>query len=198
VGAPTLLWCHGNAGNIAHRADEFKNFVRAGFNVLLFDYRGYGESTGSPSMEGIYEDTLGAYAFLLTKGVDPDTIIPYGRSIGSGPALYLANRRSVRGLILVQPLTSTYEMGKKSFPFLPIKLLLREIINNEEEIARYKGPLLVMHGNQDDIVPFEMGKRLFNLAPTQSKEFVPLLGGDHNSLGLTHGGKMIQAIQDWL
>lgn len=194
----TLIWCHGNAGNILHRAEEFADFIEAGFNVLLFDYRGYGDSEGAPSAAGIKEDVLAVYDHLIAQGVTKDRIVPYGRSVGSGPAVHLANQRQVAGLILVQPLTSTLAMGKRSFPFLPVKLLLREILDNEAELSKYEGPLLILHGDADEIVPFEMGKRLFEIAPGEKKNFVPLRGGDHNNLGRTHSRQILEAVRNFL
>ena len=194
----TLLWFHGNAGNIGHRTDEFENMARAGFNVLLFDYRGYGESTDSPSVDGLNKDALAAFNFLIGRGVEGGSIVPYGRSLGSGPAAYLANRREVAALILVQPMTGTVQMGKSAFPFLPVRLLLREIIDNESELSVFDGPLLVLHGDRDDIVPYSMGKRLFTLSPSKNNRFITLEGGDHNSLGHTHGKEMIESIRTFL
>ncbi len=193
-----LIWCHGNAGSINSRGEEFKRFVQSGFNVLLFDYRGYGESTGSPAVEGIFEDVLAVYHFLLKNGVEWHTIIPYGRSLGSGPALHLANQRDVAGLILVSPITSTLEMGQHAYPFLPIKLLLREIIDNRKELRKYNGPLLVLHGSRDDVVPFDMGRKLFEGAKSRDKTFITLEGADHNSLGVTHSRDLIEAMALWM
>lgn len=194
----TLLWCHGNAGNISHRSEEFRKFLEAGFNVVLFDYRGYGESTGVPSMEDLCADTLALYDFLRAQGVEGSRIVPYGRSLGSGFAAYLANRREVAGLILAQPLTSTLEMGKRSFPFLPVSWLLQENLDNKAELAEYSGPLLILHGDCDDVVPFAMGKSLYDLSPSPRKEFVALRGCDHNNLGVTHGGQLIESIHRFL
>jgi fermentation-respiration switch protein FrsA (DUF1100 family) len=194
----TLLWCHGNAGTIGDRIGEFKRFIQAGINVFLFDYRGYGESTGSPSADGIKEDAIAVYEYLVKQGVEWHTIVPYGRSLGSGPAAYLANQRDVGGLILVQPITSTLEMGKHAYPYLPVGLLLREIIDNEAEMNRYDGPLLVVHGEQDDVVPFAMGEKLYNTARSRQKTLVPIPGADHNNLGITHFNALKEAIQEFL
>lgn len=194
----TLIWCHGNAGNILYRSDEFKAFLRAGFNLLLFDYRGYGESTGSPSVKGLEEDTLAVYDYLVAQGVAGEKIISYGRSIGSGPAAYLAHSRKVAGLVLVQPLTSTLEMGKRSFPFLPVGLFLTEIIDNKTALSRYDGPLLILHGDRDDIVPYEMGQELHRISASRHKRFVTLEGGDHNNLGSTHKKELLSTIRAWM
>jgi len=194
----TLIWCHGNAGNLTNRAQELRDFISKGLNVLIFDYRGYGESPGSPSAEGVNQDTLAVYDYLVSQGISGKNIIPYGRSIGSGPATYLANRREVAGLILMQSITSTLEMGKHAFPFLPIKLLIREKIDNKAELSRFMGPLLIMHGDRDDIVPYAMGKELFRIAASKKKSFHELKGGDHNSIGFTHGNQITGTIQSWL
>lgn len=194
----TLIWCHGNAGNIGHRAEEFDDFVRAGLNMLLFDYRGFGESTGSPSAEGVIADTLAVYDYLAAQGVSGEKIVPYGRSIGSGPAAVLANQRPIAGLILVQPITSTVAIGKKAYPFLPVRLLLREILDNEQEIQRFNGPLMILHGDRDEIVPYAMSQRLLELAGGSEKTLVTLKGGDHNQIGYTHGKVIVESVRQWL
>ena len=194
----TLIWCHGNAGTIGDRIGEFKKFVEAGFNVLLFDYRGYGESTGSPSADGIKEDALAVYQFLLKQGLEWHTLVPYGRSLGSGPAAYLANKMDVGGLILAQPITSTLEIGKHAYPFLPVGLILQEILDNETELAGYDGPLLIVHGDQDDVVPFEMGEKLYNSARSRQKSFVSIKGAGHNNLGTTYFRDLQEAISEFL
>ncbi|MHC4943870.1 MAG: alpha/beta hydrolase [Planctomycetota bacterium] len=194
----TLIWCHGNAGNIAHRAEEYQDFVKAGINMVLFDYRGYGESTGTPSANGVMEDALAVYDFLVSQGVKPRHIVPYGRSIGSGPASVLVNEREVAALILVQPITSMLNMGRTAYPFLPVKLLLREKMDNEAELERFKGPLLILHGDQDDIVPYAMGRRLLEVSASEEKSLVTLEGGDHNNIGYTHGRQIVGSVKDWL
>ena len=198
-GSPyTLIWCHGNAGSLLNRAAEFRELMAAGFDVLLFDYRGYGNSEGSPSAEGVKRDALAVFDFLKGRGVPEDRIVAYGRSIGSGPASFLANRRPLAGLVLVQPFTSLKAMAKHAYPFLPVGLLLFERLDNAAELARYEGPLLVMHGDRDDIVPFAMGKALHDGAMTKDKTFVPLAGGDHNGLSFTHGEAMREALKTFL
>lgn len=194
----TLIWCHGNAGNLDHCADEFQDFVRAGINMLVFDYRGYGDSTGKPTAQGIKDDAVAVYDFLVSRNVEPGTIVPYGRSIGSGAASHLANQRDVAGLILVQPLTSTLDMGRKTYPWLPIRLLLTERIDNSAELARFEAPLLIIHGDRDDIVPYSMGLDLYKNAITKEKEMVTLEGGDHNRIGDTHGRQIVESVRDWL
>jgi fermentation-respiration switch protein FrsA (DUF1100 family) len=194
----TLIWCHGNAGNIMHRAEEFQDFVKAGLNMVLFDYRGYGESTGTPSAEGVKEDALAVYDYLVAQGVNPKHIVPYGRSIGSGPASFLANERGTAALILVQPITSMLNMGRTAYPFLPVKLLLREKLDNETELERYQGPLLILHGDEDDIVPYAMGRRLLEVSASEKKLLVTLEGGDHNNIGYTHGTLIVKTVREWL
>ncbi|MBU0754304.1 MAG: alpha/beta hydrolase [Planctomycetes bacterium] len=194
----TLIWCHGNAGNMAHCASEFDAFIRSGLDMILFDYRGYGESTGSPSAEGVIADGLAVYDFLVSQGIKGERIVPYGRSIGSGPATVMANQRETAGLILAQPMTSLLEMGKKSYPFLPIGILLRENLDNESELRRYNGPLLILHGDRDEIVPYTMGERLLEVAGSEKKSLVTLKGGDHNRIGDTHGNQIVDTVKEWL
>jgi len=194
----TLIWCHGNAGNLDNCADEFNDFIRAGINMLVFDYRGYGDSTGKPTAKGIKEDAIAVHDFLVSRGVKPETIVPYGRSIGSGAASFMANQRAVAGLILVQPLTSTLDMGRKTYPFLPIRFLLTERLDNSAELARFELPLLIIHGDCDDIVPYSMGQELYRDAITKDKKMITLEGGDHNYIGDTHGKEIVNAVREWL
>jgi len=166
--------------------------------VLVFDYRGYGESTGEPTAEGLKEDAVAVFDFLVSRGVDKKKIIPYGRSVGSGPAASLANRRDAPGLILVQPFTSTLAMGKKSFPYLPVRFILKEIFDNKDELSRMQKPLLIIHGDRDNIVPYSMGKELHNTAVSLEKTFVTLKRGDHNNIGATHPRQLCEAIRKFI
>jgi uncharacterized protein len=176
---PTLLFCHGNAGNISHRLDKVDLFYESGFDVLLFDYRGYGQSKGKPSENGTYQDAEAAYRYLIeTRKLAPRKIVLYGESLGCAVAVETALKQSAGALILESPFTSTIAMGKLVFPWLPVKWLVKFHYDNLAKIPHLKMPILILHSPYDEIVPFSMGKILFASAP-EPKTFAELRGG-HN------------------
>ena len=161
-----VLVSHGNAGHIAYRADEIKLWQRQlGVTVFMYDYRGFGRSEGRPNEAGVYADARAAYRWLTEQeGIPADQIVLRGESIGSAVSLQLALEVPCRVLILESPFTSAVDMGSLSFPFLPVRILMRNRFDSISKIDRYHGPLLITHGTRDSLVPFEMGKRLYERA----------------------------------
>jgi uncharacterized protein len=187
-GAPVLLFCHGNAGNISHRLENIELLLESGLGVFIFDYRGYGNSTGKPSENGVYMDGLGAFDWLTTDGgVSPDDVVAFGRSLGAAVALETALERRMRAVVIESPFISTREMAKTMFPFMLLTPILPENFNNRRKIQAIKIPILVIHGDRDRIVPFSMGERLYRLAP-EPKRFHRIPGAGHNDTYLV-GGK---------
>ena len=177
-----LLWFHGNAGNLADRLDHLRILSLLGVNVFAIDYRGYGKSEGAPNEEGIYRDADAAYRFLTgEKEFDPDRIVVYGISLGSAVAVDLAARKPCGGLILSAPFTSAREMVRRMFRIPFIQYFPRTRFDNLAKIRRVGVPVLIMHGTQDEVVPFEMGKRLFEAA-NEPKRFFPVEGAGHNDI----------------
>lgn len=178
---PALLFCHGNAGNISHRVDNLRLLHRLGLNVLIFDYRGYGRSSGRPTEEGTYNDARGALAWLERRGWGPDRTILFGRSLGAAVALQLALEVSPAGVILESPFTSVAAMGRHHSPILWLLAgwLLNARYDNLEKIVHLKAPLMILHGDADDIVPARMGRALYEKAP-EPKRFHLLPGAGHN------------------
>jgi pimeloyl-ACP methyl ester carboxylesterase len=176
-----LVVFHGNAGNIGSRIQKLRIFRGMGLSALLFDYRGYGRSEGRPTEDGTYLDGAAAVEFLeKMKGVPRERMIYYGESLGCAVALQTALDKPPKALVLDSGFTSTVEMGKLLFPFLPVSLIARFRYDNIAKIPGLKAPLLVMHSPQDDIVPFSMGRRIFEAAPAAlHKRFVET-SGDHN------------------
>jgi len=176
-----ILYCHGNAGNIANRADVVRvlhDYV--GASVLIFDYRGYGRSEGNPSEPGVLADARAARAWLAKRaGIDERDIVLLGRSLGGAVAVDLAATDGAKGLILETAFTSIPDMAACHYPVLPVRALLRTRLDSLSKIGDYHGPLLQCHGDADTIVPFENGQRLFEAA-NEPKEFVRLLGRGHN------------------
>ncbi len=175
----TLLFCHGNGGNISHRLEKARRLIGLGLNIFLFDYAGYGQSEGRPSEQATYRDAEAAYAHLVeTRGIPPEKIVLYGESLGAAVAVELALRRPCRALILESPFTSTVAMGEHLLPWLPVRFMVRTRYDNLAKIPRVKVPLLILHSPDDDIVPYAMGRALYEAARSE-KKFIELKGG-HN------------------
>jgi hypothetical protein len=192
-----LLLCHGNAGNISHRMHKAALLHRLGLNILLFDYRGYGKSAGSPSEAGTYSDAQAAYRYLIeTKGFPPERIIIYGESLGNAVAVETALRQPPRALILESAFTSIADMGREIFPRLPLRWLIRTRYDNLSKIPRLRCPVLVMHSRQDRIVPFRMGQALFAAAPGPKTFFE--LRGSHDEAYIDSGPAYLEAVRKFL
>jgi len=178
-GPPVVLFFHGNAGNISHRIQKLRIFRGMRASVFIFDYRGYGKSRGKPSERGTYLDGLAAVDYLeRVKKIPRENIVYFGHSLGCAVAVETALRKPPGGLILSSPFTSTAAMGKIVFPFLPVDWLVTYRYDNLRKIGGLAAPLLVMHSEADDIIPYSMGEELFAAAP-EPKTFVKTLG-DHN------------------
>lgn len=175
----TILFFHGNAGNISHRIDYLLMFRRLGYATLIFDYRGYGKSTGSPSEEGTYRDAAAAWRWLTqTRGIGPGDIVFAGESLGGAVASWLAVRHAPRALVLLSTFTSAPDLGAQVYPFIPVRLISRFSYDNLANLRQIKAPVLVAHSRDDDIVPFGHGKRIFEAA-SEPKQFLEMRGG-HN------------------
>lgn len=175
----TLLFFHGNAGNISHRLDSLRIFAELGLDVFIFDYRGYGRSGGSPSEEGTYRDAAAAWHWLTReRGIDPGQIVLFGRSLGAAVAIELATGTDPAGLIVESAFTSVPDLGAELYPFLPVRLLSRYRYDSLGRIASVKAPVLVVHSRGDEIIPFHHGQALF-AAARRAKQFLELQGG-HN------------------
>lgn len=174
----TLLFCHGNAGNVSHRLENVYYLLQTGFQVLLFDYRGYGHSTGQPSEEGLYRDAVAAWTHLAERpdGAGVPRII-FGRSLGGAVAVDLATRVAADGLILESTFTSIRTLARLMFP-LPLPELPVHY-DSLSKIGRIRMPLLAIHGQEDELIPYSDGRKLFDAAP-EPKAWVPLTGAGHN------------------
>ena len=175
----TILFFHGNAGNISHRIDYLRMFRKLGYATLIFDYRGYGNSTGSPSEAGTDRDAAAAWRWLTqTRGLRPEEIVYAGESLGAAVASGLAVRHPPRALVLLSTFTSVPDLGAKIYPFIPVRLISRYSYDNRAHVRQIKVPVLVAHSRDDDIVPFAHGRRVFEAA-NEPKQFLEMSGG-HN------------------
>jgi len=195
--SPVLLMCHGNGGNLSTRVDKMMLFRKAGASLLAIDYRGYGRSTGSPTEAGTYRDAEAAYLWLTgTKKIPPERIVFYGESLGNGVAIEMARRHKARGLIVDSAFTSTMDMGRLVFPFLPVNLMVKFRYDNLSKLPHVGCPVLVMHSPQDDIIPFAMGQKLF-AAASEPKTFFELKG-NHNEGFMETGQPYVDAVSRFL
>ncbi len=194
-----LLWFHGNAGNISHRVDLIQRLHHElKVNIFIIDYRGYGKSEGEQSEEGITKDARAAYDTLLSrKEINPRQIFIFGRSLGSAVAVQLATESQAAGLILEAPFTSIREMVQVTAPWFPFKERLKTQYNSLNKIKQVHMPLLIMHGDQDKIIPFEQGQRLFEAA-NSPKTFHMISGADHNNSYIVGGHAYFEAIAQFI
>ena len=176
----TLLFLHGNAGNISHRLEKILMFHQLGLNVFIIDYRGYGKSQGKPSEGGLYQDALAAYDYLLTrKDIDHGKVIGYGDSLGGVVAVELATKRKLACLVVDSSLTSIAEMSRTIFPFVPTFLLTMRM-DSASKVKTITVAKLFIHSVNDEIIPFKLGKKLFDKA-AGPKEFLQITGGHNTS-----------------
>ena len=186
----TVLLFHGNAGNISHRIDYAKMFYGLGYNTLLVDYRGYGDSTGEPSEQGTYRDATASWQWLtVTRGVKAMDIVIFGESLGAGIATWLAAQQAPRVLILASTFTSIPDVAAQVYPWLPVRWISRIRYNNLANLQKIRVPLLIAHSPADDLIPYAHGRRLFEAAK-EPKTFLELSGG--------HNQGFVYAREDWV
>ena len=174
----TVIFCHGNAGNISHRIEKIKFFHDLGCNTFIFDYRGFGKSKGRPYENGLYLDVQGAYDYLLSRNINPEQLIGYGESIGGAVIIDLAAKYKLKALIVDSTITCAKDMAKIAYPFLPYWVFSSRL-DSLSKIKSVTVPKLMIHSVNDEIVPFKLGRKLFEAAP-EPKEFLEIRGG-HNS-----------------
>jgi fermentation-respiration switch protein FrsA (DUF1100 family) len=191
-----VLLCHGNAGNVGDRITHAALLTAAGFDVMLFDYRGYGRSSGRPSEQGTHRDARAARAALLARpGVDPERVLYLGESLGGAVALALALEAPPAGLVLQSTFTSVRDMAKRHYPFIPGSLV-PDAYPSLARIDSLQAPLLVIHGERDAIVPPMHGDELFAAAP-EPRRLHRVAGAGHNDLLTLAGEEWARAIASW-
>jgi uncharacterized protein len=184
-GAPTILYFHGNAGGLDTRSERFHKYTSQGYGVFMMAYRGYGGSTGSPSERANVSDAKLAYHNLMERGVKSYDVFVYGESLGTGVATQVAVAREVGGLILDAPFTSMTDMARVHHPYLPARWFLIDRYETRRHIANLKAPLLVLHGEADEVIPVSQGRAVFDAARDPKKMAVfPEAGhSDHHHNG---------------
>lgn len=194
----TVLFSHGNAGNIADRLDRVLRWRDLGADFLLYDYRGYGKSTGSPDEEGTYRDGRAAYDYLVkTRRVDPAHLVLMGESLGCAISIQLAIERKAAGLAIEAPFASIARMANAIYPFLPLGSFIRTRYENVKKIPQLKMPLLVVQGTRDEVIPVAQGKMVFEAAP-QPKEYLAIEGAGHNDVYVIGGARYRSTLADFI
>lgn len=180
-GKPVILYFHGNGGNFAYgRVEKFRQLTAGGAGLVAISYRGYGGSTGSPTEAGLHLDADAAYEAAVAR-YGAKRLVGYGESLGTGVMTQLAARRPLKAIVLEAPFLSTVAVAKKLFGWLPVSLLMRDQFRSDLAIAKINAPLLVIHGDRDEVIPHEQGRALFKLAQAP-KQFLSVPGGRHNDL----------------
>jgi len=191
-----VLVCHGNAGNISHRLDLARLLLEAGASVLLFDYRGYGMSSGEPGEEQTYRDAQAAWHWLAQKGFAGSNIVAYGESLGGGVATELAVRETVGGLILQSTFTSIPDVGAELFPWLPVRLISSIKYDTIHKLPGLKVPVLILHSRQDELIQYRHAER--NFAAAHEPKYFCEIHGDHNGGLFASQDLALAAITDFL
>lgn len=193
---PVLLYLHGGAGNLASRSDRLELFANLGANLMAVEYRGYGQSEGTSSEAGLVKDASAAYAWLRER-TEPNKIVPFGESLGGGPATWLALGRQVGGLILLSTSTSVPELASHYMPWLPTRLLVRTRFENLKRLKHVMVPTLFIHSRTDEVVPFSMAESLWKAAHGQ-KQHLWLDGVGHNETFYEARPQATNAIRQFL
>jgi len=192
-----VLFCHGNAGNVSHRIDTLQILRDLGLSTFVFDYRGYGKSEGKPSERGTYFDARAAWEYLTrTRKVPSRRIVVFGRSLGGAIAAWLAQEESPRALILESTFTSVPDMGRHLYPFLPVRLVARIKYPTKDYVRRVTCPVFVAHSQDDDIVPYALGRGVFEAA-NEPKTFFELQG-THNDGFMDMGKRYSDGLASFL
>ena len=196
----TLLWFHGNAGNIGHRVDHLRLLHdHLSASILLLDYRGYGRSEGRPSEEGLYQDGEAAVRYLRSRAdVGTAPLVLYGQSLGANVAVEVARRTTPAALVLEAPFPSLAYMARLHYPFMPVWPFLRGKYDAEGRIAGVTVPLLVIQGGRDAIVPPDAGRAVFEAAPEGQKEFHLVEEAGHNDLFIVGGERYLGALKTFI
>ena len=176
----TVLFLHGNAGNISHRLDSIEMFHRLGYSTLIFDYRGYGNSGGAPTEQGTYRDAEAAWRYLTEQRHIPSCrIVLFGESLGGAVGAWLAARQKPAALVIASGFTSVPDLAQHIYPYLPVRWLARIRYDTRDNLRSVAAPVLIAHSPEDEIIPFEHGRALY-AAANLPKQFLELAGGHNN------------------
>jgi hypothetical protein len=193
----TVVFFHGNAGNISHRLESIDVFNKLDLNVFIIDYRGYGQSEGKLTEKGTYRDAEAAWIYLTeTRGISAKKIIIFGRSLGASIGTWLASKKTPTALIIESGFTSVPSMAKRIYPFLPVSWLTHFKYDTKNYVKNISCPVLVVHSKNDEIIPFDEGLEIFEAAP-KTKQFLEMRGG-HNDGFLVTGSAYVEGLRTFI
>jgi len=196
--APVMLWCHGNAGNISHRAHNIAHLVPWGISVFIFDYRGFGTSTGAITEDGLYEDAASAYRYLIEeRGIPARRIAVFGRSLGGPVAVDLASRVNPPCLVLESTFPNLKDAVGSIYPGMGLDRMLTMRFAADEKISQVGCPVMFLHGDMDDIIDIDLGRSLFDSA-AEPKTFYIIPGALHNDTYEVGGDAYFRAMTDFI
>ena len=190
----TILFFHGNAGELGARTYKLNKFNDLDLNFLIISWRGFSGNNGKPTEQGLYKDAQKAVEWLEKKGINKKDIILYGESLGTGIAVELATKNEYSGIILESPYTSMIDMGKRFYPFLPISVLQKDKYNSLKKLSMIKSPILVLHGKSDTLVPFYMGKKIYDAANEPKYYYFP----DFDNHMMTYDQDMLRTLSNFV
>ena len=190
----TLFYFHANAGTLENRIHKINHFRQMDINFLIIAWRGFSGNKGNPSEKGLYEDGRSAIKWLLNKGIDEENIIIYGESLGTGVATHLAQNKNFAGIILETPFTSMIDAAKNFYPYIPVGLLLKDKFDNKSKIKNINSPVLIMHGEADQIVPFFMGKKMYEIANEPKYSYFT----KHDNHMMEYDENLVKALKSFL
>ncbi len=190
--APTIIYSHGNAEDIGHNIEIFTALHDRGFGVIAYDYPGYGLTPGRSTETSTQQSIQTAWDYAIQSGISPSSIIIVGRSIGSGPSVWLASHTKPAGLILISPLKSAYTVAFK-YPIFP-----GDLFPSYKRITKIHTPLLVIHGENDEVIPFSHGQEIYQKSPASNKFFVPIENSGHNNLFKTASDQILDSMTDFI
>ena len=190
----TILFLHGNAGSLENRIHKINHFKDININFLLVAWRGFSGNEGKPTEQGLYEDARSAVRWLETKGILEKNIIIYGESLGTGVATEIAQNKNFAGIILESPFTSMIDAGKTKYSYLPVKFLLKDKYESNKKIKNIKSPILIMHGKVDNLVPFYMGKKIYELANEPKYSYF----SEYDDHMMEYNKNLLNALKDFI
>ena len=190
----TILFLHGNAGTLENRIHKINHFKDMNINFLLVAWRGFSGNKGKPTEKNLYEDARSAVQWLESKGIKKNNIIIYGESLGTGVATEIAQNKNFAGIILESPFTSMIDAGRDKYPYLPVRLLLKDKYESNKKLRNINSPILIMHGKVDNIVPFHMGKKMYELANEPKYSYF----SEYDDHMMEYNEKLLKALKDFI
>jgi len=190
----TILFLHGNAGSLENRIHKINHFKDMNINFLIVAWRGFSGNEGKPTEKGLYEDARSAVRWLNAEGIDEKNMVIYGESLGTGVTTEIAQNRNFAGIILESPFTSMIDAAKDKYSYLPVRFLLKDKYESNKKIKNIKSPILIMHGKVDNIVPFHMGKKMYELANEPKYSYF----SEYDDHMMEYNEKLLNVLKDFI